>query len=73
MHPARTLRAALVLTLCTFGAAQEQTEEPKPTFTLSEEEMGQGWHVLFDGTSTDAWRSYGRPGFPEKGWGIEDG
>ncbi|MGA1606389.1 MAG: 3-keto-disaccharide hydrolase [Planctomycetota bacterium] len=75
MHAARTLSAALALTLGTFGTAQDEaaTQEPKPTFTLSEKEMGDGWHVLFDGTSTDAWRSYGRPGFPEKGWGIADG
>lgn len=75
MHAARTLSAALVLALGSASTAQEDAkpQEPKPTFTLSEAEMGQGWHVLFDGTSTDAWRSYGRPGFPEKGWGIEDG
>lgn len=32
-----------------------------------------GWVVLFDGTSTDAWRSYKKETFPEKGWVIEDG
>lgn len=31
------------------------------------------WRVLFDGTSTDAWRSYKKETFPEKGWVIEDG
>lgn len=31
------------------------------------------WIVLFDGSGTDEWRSYGKEGFPEKGWTIEDG
>ena len=29
--------------------------------------------VLFDGTSTAAWRGFGKPGFPTQGWVIEDG
>ena len=28
--------------------------------------------VLFDGSSTDAWRGYKKKGFP-KGWAVEDG
>jgi hypothetical protein len=32
-----------------------------------------GWIVLFDGTSTDAWRGYNRDSFPESGWVIEGG
>ncbi len=31
-----------------------------------------GWTVLFDGTSTEGWRGYGKTEFP-KGWIIEDG
>ena len=29
--------------------------------------------VLFDGTSTAAWRGFGKPAFPEQGWVVEDG
>jgi hypothetical protein len=29
--------------------------------------------VLFDGTSTDAWRAYKRDTFPSKGWVIDNG
>ena len=29
--------------------------------------------VLFDGTSTDAWRGYKRDAFPSKGWVVENG
>ena len=31
------------------------------------------WTVLFDGTSTDAWRGYQRQDFPVDGWKIEAG
>jgi len=31
------------------------------------------WIVLFDGTSTDAWRGYQRQDFPVDGWKIENG
>jgi hypothetical protein len=32
-----------------------------------------GWHALFDGSSTDAWRGYRQADFPAKGWVVEDG
>ncbi|MCD4769596.1 MAG: DUF1080 domain-containing protein [Bacteroidales bacterium] len=33
----------------------------------------EDWVVLFDGTSTDNFRGYGKETFPEQGWIIEDG
>jgi hypothetical protein len=33
----------------------------------------EGWEILFDGTSTDKWKSYCGDGFPSGGWVIEDG
>ena len=35
--------------------------------------MMAGSVVLFDGTSTSAWRGYKREGFPDKGWAVKDG
>lgn len=32
-----------------------------------------GWIVLFDGTSTDAWRAYGGDAFPSASWAVVDG
>jgi len=32
-----------------------------------------GWTVLFDGSSTAAWRGYGRDAFPAGGWVVENG
>lgn len=55
---------------------QETTEETAPNSTentLTEKEIQEGWQLLFDGKSTDLWRGYNKPGFPEKGWTVEDG
>jgi hypothetical protein len=34
---------------------------------------GEEWTVLFDGTSTAAWRAYGGDAFPKSGWVVEKG
>ena len=47
-------------------AAEEDTTE-----AVSPE--AEGWIVMFDGTSTDGWRGYGKESFPEQGWVIEEG
>lgn len=41
--------------------------------TLSPKEKEQGWTLLFDGESTEQWRSYDANAFPEQGWEISDG
>lgn len=33
----------------------------------------EGWKLLFDGTSTENFRSYGKETFPSKGWVVENG
>ncbi|WEK35867.1 MAG: DUF1080 domain-containing protein [Candidatus Pseudobacter hemicellulosilyticus] len=40
---------------------------------LSNYEKGEGWRLLFDGTSTTGWKGAYKPGFPEKGWEVKDG
>ena len=40
---------------------------------LSEAEAAQGWELLFDGESTEAWRGAHREDFPEAGWAVRDG
>lgn len=44
-----------------------------PPNTLSPAEVAQGWTLLFDGATSTGWRSYKQPGFPAKGWTIENG
>lgn len=44
---------------------------------LSDAERAQGWRLLFDGTSTDAWRGAHKDDFPTdpagRGWIVRDG
>ena len=54
-------------------------EDPIPakvfslTNQLTETEKGDGWEMLFDGSSTEKWRGAHKETFPEKGWKAEDG
>lgn len=41
--------------------------------TLTQQEIEQGWQLLFDGKSIDKWRGYNRPDMPSKGWVVRDG
>ena len=40
---------------------------------LTDEEKEEGWILLFDGESTDHWRTYNEDSFPDEGWVAEDG
>jgi hypothetical protein len=41
--------------------------------TLSDYEKANGYKLLFDGISTDSWKAAYKPGFPGKGWRVQDG
>ena len=41
--------------------------------SLSQQEIAQGYSLLFDGETTKGWRGAGKESFPEKGWRVEDG
>lgn len=41
--------------------------------TLTEQEKEEGWKLLFDGTTTDGWRSYNGDEFPDRGWQVDNG
>ena len=41
--------------------------------TLTAKEKADGWHLLFDGKTTDGWRSARGCGFPMTGWAVKDG
>jgi hypothetical protein len=41
--------------------------------TLTAEEKAAGWKLLWDGKTTDGWKSAKADAFPTKGWEIKDG
>lgn len=73
----------LAVVACSGGGADgpEQPSAEGPTAngagathnTLTPAEEAAGWLLLFDGTSTDGWRGYGRDDFPSEGWAVESG
>jgi lysophospholipase L1-like esterase/type 1 glutamine amidotransferase len=57
----------------TLGDASLSTPDARTHNTLSDAERAEGWTLLFDGTRTDAWRSFNKPNFPADGWKVEGG
>lgn len=45
----------------------------KTVNTLTPEEKSAGWKLLWDGKTSDGWRSAKGPDFPTAGWKIENG
>ena len=41
--------------------------------TLSEQERAEGWQLLWDGKTTEGWRSVRSDAFPASGWSITNG
>lgn len=41
--------------------------------TLTDYEISKGWRMLWDGKTTEGWRSARAQDFPEKGWEIDEG
>ncbi len=48
-------------------------EEEQDSNQLTEEEIAEGWELLFDGKSTDGWHTYNKPGEIGSRWVVEDG
>jgi hypothetical protein len=58
----------LLLTACQTSHRQDVANNQ-----LTRREQKEGWKLLFDGTSTMGWRSFGKQTFPAKGWEVRDG
>lgn len=41
--------------------------------TVSDRQSAEGWRLLWDGKTTEGWRSARGEAFPDRGWSIEDG
>ncbi len=44
-----------------------------PANQLTEKQKADGWKLLFDGQTTQGWRTFKKQTFPAKGWVVEDG
>ena len=55
--------------LCSLVACSQQPATNK----LTHKQKAEGWKLLWDGKTTDGWRSAYGEAFPEKGWTINDG
>ena len=51
----------------------KEVAAPTPTTdnVLTEQEVREGWKLLWDGKTTEGWRGAKLAGFPAKGWRIE--
>ena len=63
----------VVLVLATLAAASAVARAQTPPNTLAPFEKGAGWVLLFDGTSTDAWRGYKKADMNALRWKVGDG
>ncbi len=50
-----------------------ESQAAAPRNTLTADEKRAGWELLWDGRTTEGWRSAKADTFPEKGWKIHDG
>lgn len=66
----------IILPLLLFAMASCTPQNSNPSMSSATGESAApdtSWTVLFDGSSTDAWRSYNAEGFPSEYWHIEEG
>lgn len=63
----QSLFLLLMLTFASATIAQNTDNQ------LSEQEIREGWSLLWDGKTTAGWRGAKLNSFPQKGWSIKDG
>ena len=68
----RTCLISTLVGLVACAVAAVAAEAPAPN-TLSPQEQAAGWRLLWDGKTTDGWRSARAEEFPKSGWTIKDG
>jgi hypothetical protein len=76
-----TMLLATFLVSCNVQVEQKEegkaevaiTETVQKPNTLSQEELDEGWILMFNGMTSDGWRSHNGESFPENGWEVVDG
>jgi hypothetical protein len=66
-----SIRASLLAATLLTGTLPALTQTAPNT--LTPQEKAAGWHLLFDGATTNGWRSTHGPAFPATGWEVKDG
>lgn len=69
----RSLLIALAAALpaCLMAQTPNTLTRASPSNTLTHAEKKAGWHLLFDGTTTNGWHTYGQPSAIN--WIVQDG
>ena len=61
------------LTVRPWEGEEEASGEEQADNSLTEEEVKEGWKLLFDGKTTNGWHTYLKPGTIGKKWYAKDG
>jgi hypothetical protein len=67
----RTILSGCVMLMLALGGSRAVAQTAPNT--LSEQEKKDGWKLLFDGKTSEGWRSVAGKDFPTRGWAIKDG
>lgn len=72
MHVSKSLRILAAALLASGCATSNSATSAHSMNSLTEEEQREGWQLLFDGTTTNGWRSY-RGTTVSPGWSVAGG
>lgn len=65
------------LSACNSAPKKEENkvaaEEEVALNTLTDQEVKEGWVLLFDGETSEGWRTFNSEVFPDSGWSIDEG
>ncbi len=69
----KTVRAVFVALAMSAGCSSLPDDGTSALNGLRPTELKQGWELLFDGSTMNGWRGFGKPEAPSQGWVVEGG